>query len=232
METAITAPFAGTVHAVSVSVNTQVEAGAPLVQLRPSDPSPAIRPRPAPRLDLPRWPIRDAPAGHASPATLRSYLLGYDLDDSCRRQLTRRQRPCSTRPATPTPTCSARSRNCWRSSPTSPRWPGASLTRRESELSRSAEDYLFTYLATLDPERSGAAGAFPQASCGMRWPATASPRCGARPNSSRRCCACTGRSPGSPSSRPLIMAILDRWLRRRDTLMALMTDERLRSSTA
>ena len=37
METAITAPFAGTIHEVMVSVNTQVEAGAPLVQLLPSD---------------------------------------------------------------------------------------------------------------------------------------------------------------------------------------------------
>ena len=37
METAITAPLAGTVHAVLASVNTQVEAGAPLVQLLPPD---------------------------------------------------------------------------------------------------------------------------------------------------------------------------------------------------
>ncbi len=46
METAITAPASGTVNAVLAHVNTHVEAGAPLVQLRPADQpgSPAGRP--------------------------------------------------------------------------------------------------------------------------------------------------------------------------------------------
>ena len=57
METTITAPYAGTVRAVTVGLNTQVEAGAPVVQLQALT---ARRARPGAPAST--WPASPGPA--------------------------------------------------------------------------------------------------------------------------------------------------------------------------
>ena len=158
METVITAPVGGTIHAVPASVSRQVEAGEPLVQLQP--PKPEDHAARSPRLDLAAAASRPGLDGqgpgesHRDPVTLRGYLLGYDIGDRAARELsTRLEAALNADPADPL------------------------LLRQEQELleifadltalarrqpdeaadehSRSAQDYLFTYLACLDPERGG-----------------------------------------------------------------------------
>ncbi len=224
METTIAAPFPGIVHAVAVSVNTQVEAGAPLVELRPSD-QPVDQAATSTRLDL-RAAASDAPHEHASQVTLRGYLLGYDLDENAVRELSRlRATKPTTRPADllligqeqelleifAAITVLAR------------REPDET----ESEFSRSAEAHLFTYLASLDPERSGVPEHFlvQLREALARYDILSLRRTADLEQALLRLYRSLARV---PVTAPLIMAILDRWLRRRDTLPALMTDERLK----
>ena len=86
METAVPAPFTGRVRRLLAGPNEQVDSGAALVQLDPTDPDPdAVHP--APRLSMPC-------RGHRDPddarrqwrrcrrdlALLRGLVLGYDVD--------------------------------------------------------------------------------------------------------------------------------------------------------
>ena len=226
METAITAPFAGTIHEVSVSVNTQVEAGAPLVQLLPSA-EPEEHTAAGPRLDLAALANRHGPLGNGSPASLRSYLLGYDLDAAAARQLSKREEAMLDAVSHADPDLLRRELDLLEIfadiTALAGREPDES---EEDEHSRSAENYLFTYLATLDPDRSGLPEQF------LRQLRHALARYGI--TSLRRtpelelALLHMYRSLGRISVvAPAVMAILDRWLRRCDVLMALMTDERL-----
>ncbi len=226
METAITAPVDGTIHAVLASVNMQVEAGEPVVQLQPPSQL-EDHAASSPRLDLtaavngPGGPGPDE--SHGDPAALRGYLLGYDLDEGAARDLsTRLEATLNADPANPL------------------------LLREEQELleifaditalarrqpddpadehSRSAQDYLFTYLAFLDPERGGLPEHFRAqlraalAHYGVRTLQRTPELEQVLPRMYRsltRIHVCA----------PVIMAILDRWLRGRGTLL---TDERLK----
>jgi acetyl/propionyl-CoA carboxylase alpha subunit/acetyl-CoA carboxylase carboxyltransferase component len=224
METSIAAPFAGTVHAVSASVNTQVEAGAPLLELRPSDRADDQAATSA-RLDL-RAAASDAPRGQAGEVTLRGYLLGYDLEEDAVRELTRKR---EAKPVT---------------GPADLRLLGqeqelleifaaiTALARREpdeaeSEFSRSAEAHLFSYLASLDPERSGVPEQFlaQLRQALTRYGVMSLRRTAELEQALLRLFRSLARV---HVAAPLIMAILDRWLRHRDTLPALMTDARLK----
>jgi acetyl/propionyl-CoA carboxylase alpha subunit/acetyl-CoA carboxylase carboxyltransferase component len=223
METAIAAPFPGTVHAVAVSVNTQVEAGAPLVELRPSD-QPDDLTATGTRLEISARASDAADSG--SQVTLRGYLLGYDLDEDAVRELTR------LRAAKPS------------AGPADLLLLGqelelleifaaiTALARREpdeteSEFSRSAEAHLFTYLASLDPDRSGVPEHFlaQLREALARYGVLSLRRTPELEQALLRLYRSLARV---RVTAPLIMAILDRWLRRRDTLLALMTDERLK----
>ncbi len=224
METAIAAPFSGTVRSVAVSVNTQVEAGAPLAELRPSDQSDDGAATGS-RLDL-RAAAADVPHRPDGQVPLRGYLLGYDLDEDAVRELTRLRAP---RPATR----QAELRRISQDQELLEIFAAITvLARREpdedgSEFSRSAEAHLFTYLASLDPERSGVPDRFlAQLREALAWYGISSLR---RTPDLEQAMLRLYRSLGRVRvTAPLIMAILDRWLHRRDTLAALMTDERLK----
>ena len=103
------------------------------------------------------------------------------------------------------------------------------LTRREpdeteDEYSRSPEDYLFTYLATLDP--SGLPGPFLDQLRGTlaRYGVRSLQRTPELEQALLRIYQSVARV---QRAAPVVMAILSRWLRRCDTLTALMTDDRL-----
>ncbi len=160
METTIAAPYAGTVRAVTAGLNTQVEAGAPVVQLQPADELESASS--SPRVDLASLAGTSADGAHAdtradraSRATLRAYLLGYDLDEATARALSRRQESMldTAEPADPDLLQDEQDlleifadiTELSRREPDDP----------EDEHARSDQEYFFTYLAFLDPERSG-----------------------------------------------------------------------------
>ncbi len=240
METTIVAPYAGTVRAVLAGVNTQVEAGAALVRLEPPRHGQTSS---GPRIDLAALAgsaddvagavgdlAGSAGAGHLnhrdSSATLRSYLLGYDLDEASARELNRQQGEILA--ITP---------------PTDP-----GLLRHEQELleifaditalsrrvpedaddehALSSQEYLFTYLAFLDPERSGTPEPF------MHELRVALARYGVtslrRTPELERALLHMYQSVGRmQAAAPIIIAILDRWRRARDVLAVAMTDDML-----
>ena len=222
LETAITAPFAGTVRAVLASVNTHVEAGTPLVQLQPAE-DPGPHTATGPRLRFAAVPDQVGPPDNGF-AALRSYLLGYDIGDDAAKELVRR-REAMLDAVEPADSGVLRQEQELLEIFADL----AALARRdpdetEDEYSRSPEDYLFTYLASLDP--SGLPGPFLDQLRGTLA------RYGVR--SLRRTPELEQALPRIYRSvtrvqraAPVVMAILSRWLRRCDTLTALMTDERL-----
>ena len=225
METAITAPFPGTVRAVLAGVNTQVEAGAPLVQLHTSD-QPGNHAATGPRLDLAAGADCPGPDGDSGFGPLRGYLLGYDLDEAAVREISKRRGTmlAAVNPADP------------------------GLLREEQELleifaditalaqrdpdeaadehSRSPENYLFSYLALLDPDRSGLPGHFLNQlrNALARYDVMSLRRTPELEQALLRVYRSLSRI---HAAAPVIMAILDRWLRWHDALTAQMTDERL-----
>ena len=195
METAITAPFAGTVRAVLASVNTHVEAGTPLVQLQPEE-DPGPHTPAAPRLRFAAAPDRAGPGDDGFTA-LRSYLLGYDVGDDAARELVRRREAMldAVNPA------------------------DSGLLGQEQELLEIFAD--LAALARREPDenekRTRNTPAARKITCSRTWPAstrtgcpgpsltssgapwraTESGRCSGPRNWSRRCRAYTGRSRGS-----------------------------------
>ncbi len=232
METTIAAPYAGTVRSVSAGLNTQIEAGAPLVQLQPADELDSVSS--SPRVDLASLAGTDADraradgagADGASRAMLRAYLLGYDLDEATARALSRRQEPRSDT-AAPADADLLRDEQdlleifaditeLSRREPEDP----------EDEHSRSDQEYFFTYLAFLDEERSG----LPYYSLDRlrvalaRYGVTSLDRTPELEQAMLRMYRSLGRL---PTVAPAVMAVLDRWRRQREQLTDAMTDERL-----
>ncbi len=227
METTVTAPQAGVVASVSAQVNTQVEAGAPLVGLQLPD---AESGSGGPSRQL---------AGFASLARrdsshseteidrmLRAYLLGYDIEDGDARELSRER---GTRMASILPDD-----------------PGvldreqdlleifadvAALSQRVPEDSgdehpRSSQEHLLTYLAFLDPERSGTPSYFVgQLQTALaRYGVHSLTRTPELEQGLLRIYRSVGRMPAASG---IVIAILDRWRRGYAELAASMTDERL-----
>ncbi len=229
METAITAPFPGTVRAVLASVNTHVEAGAPLVQLQPADePDPDTAAGPRLRFAVTRAaaPDRGGPGDDGSFAALRSYLLGYDIGDDAARELGRR-REAMLDAADPADSGLLRDEQELLEIFTDfTALAGREPDEAEDEYSRSPEDYLFTYLACLDPDRSGLPGHFLDQLRGTlaRYGVRSLHRTTELEQALPRIYRSVTRV---QRAAPVAMAILGRWLRQRDTLTALMTDERL-----
>ncbi len=227
METTITAPYAGTVRSVLAQVNTQAEAGAPLVRLRPLDeqePGPDDVGHVADFAGLAG--AAESPSPRENDRALRAYLLGYDIEDDDARELSRRQGA--------------------RLAVLPPDDAGvlgqeqvlleifadvAGLSRRvpddaEDAHARSPQEYLHTYLAFLDPERSGTPDHF------VRQLRTAVARYGvpsmARTPELEQALLRIYRSVARmPAAAPIVIAILDRWRRAHAALAAAMTDERL-----
>jgi acetyl/propionyl-CoA carboxylase alpha subunit/acetyl-CoA carboxylase carboxyltransferase component len=231
METTIVAPCPGTVRSVTASLNSQVEAGAPVVQLQPADELESASA--SPRVDLASLAGTSADGAQASTgadgasrATLRAYLLGYDLDEATARVLSRRQESMlnTTEPADPGLLRDEQDLLEIFADITK-------LSRRvpddaEDEHARSDQEHFYTYLAFLDPERSGVPEQFRTE---LR---AALARYGVmsldRTADLERALLHMYRSLGRLQTvAPAIMAILDRWRRQRERLTAAMTAERL-----
>jgi acetyl/propionyl-CoA carboxylase alpha subunit/acetyl-CoA carboxylase carboxyltransferase component len=91
METTIAAPFDGEVTAVEVIANAQIDAGVPLIRIRPGE----TQTRGGALLELDGFAagVRDEPASPDRLYTeLSGYLLGYDLDPETVRDLREQQR--------------------------------------------------------------------------------------------------------------------------------------------
>jgi acetyl/propionyl-CoA carboxylase alpha subunit/acetyl-CoA carboxylase carboxyltransferase component len=232
METTITAPYAGTVRAVTVGLNTQVEAGAPVVQLQAAD-GPQ-REAGSARMDLAGFAetaAGDGSAGHgradrAPRATLRAYLMGYDLDETTARTLSMRQESMldTAKPADPDLLREEQDLLELFADITE-------LSRREpddpeDEHSRSDQEYFFTYLAFLDTERSGVPNHFvTQLRRALaRYGVMSTDRTPELEQALLRMYRSLGRL---KTVAPAIMSILDRWRQHREQLAAAMTDERL-----
>jgi acetyl-CoA carboxylase carboxyltransferase component/biotin carboxyl carrier protein len=227
MESTITAPHAGTIRSVPARVNTQVEAGAPLVRLELPDQQEAAPGSPADMVDFAGLAGAAGSGGRESGgALLRAYLLGFDLEVGDAQDISRHEGV--------------------RLAALPPDDPGvlrseqelleifadvAALSRRvpddaEDEHARSSQEHLLTYLAFLDPERSGVPEHF------VTQLQTALARYGvrslARTPELEQALVRLYRSAGRmPATAPIVIAILDRWRRAYDVLAAAMTDERL-----
>ncbi|MFI1994549.1 carboxyl transferase domain-containing protein [Actinoplanes sp. NPDC020271] len=92
MESTLAAPFGGTVVAVEVTENTQVEAGAPIVRIRAAEGGPAGGGTPVGFTGLTASPPPGTPPCEQVYRALRGYLLGYDLDPEGLRETMTRQR--------------------------------------------------------------------------------------------------------------------------------------------
>jgi acetyl/propionyl-CoA carboxylase alpha subunit/acetyl-CoA carboxylase carboxyltransferase component len=232
METTITAPFAGTVRAVTAGLNTQVDAGAPVVQLQ------AINDQQGetgePRIDLVGFAGTAADDGRgdhghadrAPTATLRAYLMGYDLDEATARTLSRRQESVLETAEPVDPDVLREEQDLLELFADI-----SELSRREpddpeDEHSRSDQEYFFTYLAFLDLERSGVPGHFvTQLRRALaRYGVTSTDRTPDLERALLRMYRSLGRL---QTVAPAIMSILDRWRQHREQLAAAMTDERL-----
>jgi acetyl/propionyl-CoA carboxylase alpha subunit/acetyl-CoA carboxylase carboxyltransferase component len=228
METAITAPHDGVVSSVFAQVNTQLEAGAPLVALQTPSQRTGYSGPGGEAVDfaaLAEPPGTDG--GADADLMLRSYLLGYDIEDGDAREL-------------------SRARGKWLAG-LPPQDEGvlrsdqelleifadaAALSRRvredgeDEEHPRSSHEHLLTYLSFLDAERSGIPGHF------ARQLRTALARYGiqslARTPDLEQALLRLFRSVSRmPAATPIVSAILDRWRRGSDAPAPTMTDDRL-----
>ncbi len=165
MESTIRAPFAGSVTAVEVLPNAQVDAGMPLVRIKPPAgvAEPTAAGAPAPRAAFAGMALAETHGGAPFPrvySALSSYLLGYELDPATLRTLLAEQRSFASR-------ASAGDRDLlaaedafldlfaelgllWQAQREATDSPGP-LTGGVT----SAREYLLGYLQWLDPDRVG-----------------------------------------------------------------------------
>jgi len=225
MENTITAPYAGTITSVLADVNTQVEAGAPLVRLQVPDgqePAPAGAP-----VDLTALAGAPAGAGSGADARLRAYLLGYDLSDDEARELCReRESRLAALPAADPDLLRTEQELLEIFAGVAALWRRVPDEDTKDEHARSSQEYLRTYLAFLDPERSGSPSHFRQ----QLQDALA--RYGVRtlkrtPELERALLRVYRSVSRLPAAAPIVIAILDRWRRAGAELAPAMTAERL-----
>ncbi len=227
METSITAPQAGVVASVSAQVNTQVEAGAPLVALLPPDTetgSDETVHQPADFASLARL---DGSHSEAEiDRTLRAYLLGYDIEDGEARELSRERGARMASLPLDKPAVLDSEQDLLEIFADVAALSQRIADEHDEEHPRSSHEHLLSYLAFLDPERSGIPSYF------VRQLRTALARYGiqslARTPELERALLRIYRSVGKiPAASPIVIAILDRWRRGYSVLAASMTDQRL-----
>jgi acetyl/propionyl-CoA carboxylase alpha subunit/acetyl-CoA carboxylase carboxyltransferase component len=167
MERTLSAAFAGRVRAVSVSPHVQVDPGAPLLEIEPESDAAGDAPTAAGRIDftrLPTAPRHDDPheARERAFAGLRAALLGYDLDTGALRELTGRLHEVAAALDPDDPALARAEEEALDLFADL-----VALTRRapadeDPELAAlgAGQEHLLTYLAWLDPERSGVPNRF------------------------------------------------------------------------
>jgi acetyl/propionyl-CoA carboxylase alpha subunit/acetyl-CoA carboxylase carboxyltransferase component len=167
MERTLSAAFAGRVRAVPVSAHVQVDPGAPLIEIDPEADAVGDAPTAAGRIDFSGLP---AAAPHDDPqrvrarafAELRAALLGYDLDAGALRELTRHLEELADTLGADDPELARAEEEALDLFADL-----VALTRRapadaDPELAElgAGQEHLLTYLAWLDPERSGVPSRF------------------------------------------------------------------------
>ena len=122
--------------------------------------------------------------------------------------------------------CSAVSRNCWRSSPTSPRVSRRVPDDSQDEHARSSDEYLRTYLAFLDTERAGTPDRFARQlrSVLERYDVRSLAR---TPELEQALLRMYRSAERIPAAAPIVITILDRWRRARGALASTMDAKRL-----
>jgi len=221
METTITAPYAGTIRTVLAELNTRVEAGAPLVRLQP--PEQAEADSGGPRVDLASLACRCSATEcldlAQTDASLRAYLLGYDLpDDDVRELRHHRAALLAGLPSDDIGVIGTEQELLEIFADV------AGLSRRvqedaADEHSRSSQEYLNTYLAFLDPERSGTPEEFRTRLLAAltRYGVHSLRRAPELERALLRMYRAVGRL---PTAAPVVIAILDRWRREPNALAA------------
>ncbi len=227
METTVTAPYAGTVHQVLASANTQVEAGAPLLRLQP--PEQEEEWPGSPRADLAAL-VRGAASGTdgAPPeAKLLAYLLGYDLADGEAREIARERETALAGVPHGDPGVLRTDQQLLEmfadAAALSGRVPAGETG---DEHARSSREYLLTYLAYLDPERSGVSSHFVKQlrSVLVRYGVHTLRRCPELEEALLHVYRSVRRL---PAAEPLVVSILERWLRAGDVFDHLLTSGEL-----
>ena len=214
MQTTIAAPYPGTVQAVLAELNTRVEADAPLVRVQP--PELAEDDSGGPRVDLASlarpYSVTDGLDLAQIDAGLRAYLLGYDLSDDDARELgDGRAALLADLPSGDIGVLGAEQELLEIFADV------AGLSRRVHEAaadehSRSSQEYLNTYLAFLDPERSGTPEPFRERLLAAltRYGVHSLRHSPELERALLRMYRAAGRL---PTAAPVVIAILDRWRR-------------------
>jgi acetyl-CoA carboxylase carboxyltransferase component/biotin carboxyl carrier protein len=166
MESTIRATAAGTVTGVDVLPNEQVDAGMPLVRIRPPAPAPTAESAAAPgsRVSFAGMALADTsgrPPFERVYAALSSHLLGYDLDPAALRGLLAEQRAFANRAsAADGSLLAAEDAFLDLFSELGRLWQVDREVDDEhedllTEGTTSAREYLIGYLQWLDPDRVG-----------------------------------------------------------------------------
>jgi acetyl/propionyl-CoA carboxylase alpha subunit/acetyl-CoA carboxylase carboxyltransferase component len=156
MESTIVAPFDGQVVCIEAAVNTQVEAGAPVIRIRTASVDTVGE---GIRVDIASLaaPKPQAPLCESVYAALRSYLLGYDLDEASVHYLMTAQRELGEAP----PAADAGLLACEDSlldlfaDVCRLDQPRGGDVADKAFAAGSAQEYLLLYLQWLDPDRAG-----------------------------------------------------------------------------
>ena len=228
METTIVAPHDGSVSSVYAQVNTQVEAGAPLVALKATAGQTVSAEPTGAAADF---------AGLATPSgsldvagidhLLRAYLLGYDIEDGDAHELSReRGKRLSDVPSDDDASIRSDQELLEIFA------DAAALSRpvpedeQEEEHPRSSHEHLLTYLSSLDPERCGVPGHFLRQLRGAlaRYGIQSLTRTPELEHALLRIARSVDRM---PAAAPIVIAILDRWRGGHDPLAEAMTDDRV-----
>ena len=163
METTVAAPFPGRVQSIDVTANEQVMGGAPLVHLQPTAEAGTTVADDA-QIDFSaQYPSPPAASDGTARITqffdaLRSYQLGYDLDPATIEALATEQSALHASVDAEDPELLAREEevlDLFADLGALSRRRPEYLDEHEGEPVASAQEYLFTYLAWLDAERSG-----------------------------------------------------------------------------
>jgi acetyl/propionyl-CoA carboxylase alpha subunit/acetyl-CoA carboxylase carboxyltransferase component len=230
METTITAPHAGLIAGVFAQVNTQVDAGAPLVRLQPPDTGEPAEGTGADPVDFTglagRADAETSGGRHARERSLRAYLLGYDLEDSEARELSRQQAVAVAALPPDDPSLLACEQELLEIfadlAAVSMRVPDES----QDEHARSSNEYLRTYLAFLDTERAGTPDRFAKQlrSVLERYGA---PSLARTPDLEQALLRMYRAAERIRAAAPIVITILDRWRQARGSLATTMDDARL-----
>ena len=164
MESTTVAPFAGEVMAVDVVANAQVDAGAPLVRLRPEGTGP-VHDTVSASVDLQGLeakPVPGTPPCDRVFGALRHYLLGYDLDPAMHKRLFVEQRRLGEiAPADDKGLLTCENGLLDLFAEVAALYRPRTTTQSDDELSSgSSQEYLLAYLQWLDPDRAGLPAAF------------------------------------------------------------------------